>query len=67
MYNIFEVTKMYISKTALRILTAIIMIIGFVLARKADNDEAMSADLKRFINILTGIIAALIILLNLMF
>lgn len=58
---------MYISKTALRVLTAIIMIIGIALARKADNDETMSADLKRFINILTGIIAVLIILLNLLF
>lgn len=58
---------MYISKTVLRVLTAIIMIIGIALARKADNDEAMSADLKRFINILTGIIAVLIILLNLLF
>lgn len=64
---LFEVTKMYISKTALRVLTAIIMIIGIALARKADNDETMSADLKRFINILTGIIAVLIILLNLLF
>lgn len=64
---LFEVTKMYISKTALRIITAIIFVIGIVLARKADNDETMSADLKRFINILTSIIAVLIILLNLMF
>lgn len=58
---------MYISKTALRVLTAIIMIIGIALARKADNDETMSADLKRFINIFTSIIAVLIILLNLLF
>ena len=58
---------MYISKTALRVITIVIFAIGIVLARKADNDENMSADLKRFINLITGIIAILIIALNVFF